>query len=238
VDSILNASCATRNPRKGGDILNRKWPQFSVGFVIRLGHIMSYSTFVVLVIYVVQLRSQGGGLKKIYDDGDGVSVYEHMDSMGMTESIRDSNRNGKFEYHEYNIMLNSTYDLSIRLVNNEEGPVPSKVAFFLVSKSQKQRGAALVVGDVDEFGRYQACTVSFLGKDMKKEIVYSDWDLDGRIDSEVYVEKHVTNVLFKNQWVPIVPDRPYKFPEYVTVNLNGVETRLEFVNGAFQPVLQ
>ena len=202
-------------------------------------HKLGYSvlTALLLVSIYLNLRDRHLGLELLQTDGE-MALYKHVDSSGLTEMVKDVDGDGIYEYHDYTISLSEGREFSFMIWNEDERAVPAHVAMTFVDRQGKQD---FKVGfkDVDEDGVYHACIISSSDVRGGDKSRYEDWDFDGRFEFSVVGEEQPSKyVLYDDQWLSVLLDRPYEIPKFVTVMLDGRETKLEFRNGEFHTAIE
>lgn len=185
-------------------------------------------------LIALNLRRPYSGLVLLaHEEGD-IKTYGHLDSFGVTEVIQDGGHDGRPPSHLYRFAVSVETALVSAVGSKPRDSGNHDVyAVQFISKKAGQRNASLSVANLDGAGLLQECNISFSDGLTKPDMLYSDWNFDGRIDVEFLKGGDVMNVRMGSEWLPVLMDRPKVHGAYVTVILDGVETRIDFVNGAF-----
>lgn len=184
-------------------------------------------------IYLLAIARKDRGLEVI-GRGEGFVEYRNPYTRGLTELVEDVNGNGIYEFHMYSIELSETDICHIMLLNTEEDVTPQSITLKYEDKGSRQNSAAITMTAKSAEGIYRALNMHFLSDGAEQKLVYSDWNFDGVFDSQTVKDGNQMNVLYKNEWVPAIQGKPYKWPEYVTVSIDGRDVVLDFVEGEFR----
>ncbi len=192
-------------------------------------------TLLLALSLVLHFRDPDGCLKVVYKaDGKG-TFYAHVGSAGLTELTRDDDNDGIYELHDYSVELPGGMLATLTILNPNDGSMPEGIGMRFGDLESQYRNVIVTMLDPDSSGVYHACSVSFLGGSDKNKVTHSDWDLDGRFDAQKLAGQEQWSVIYNGQWLPVLPDKPFDFPKFVTVMLEEVETKLVFRDGEFFP---
>jgi len=189
-----------------------------------------------LSIYL-NIKERRMGLELLHTDGE-MALYKHLDSSGLTEMVKDIDGDGVYEYHDYTVSLSEGREFSFKIWNEEERAIPAHVAMTFLDRHGRQ-DFKVGFNDVDEDGVYHACVIGFSDGSGGEKVRYEDWDFDGRFEFRIIGDEQPTKyVLYNDQWVSVLLDRPYEIPSFVTVKIDGQETKLKFRNGEFHTAIE
>ena len=204
----------------------------------RMRHILGYGVLLLAIagLLVMLIRDRPIVMEVIGEGEDGLIELRHLDSQGLTEIIQDKNGNGVTDFHEYRMTMINGIQIRVTILNSKEQSIPENVTLeFRDSRDGNQSLAVTMVNNASN-GSFNLCQFSYLNDQMERERVYSDWDFDGQIDTRTRVPENQMAIRYHNAWLPVLPDAPYKWLEFVTCPIDGEHTRFEFRDGDFHPI--
>ena len=188
-----------------------------------------------ILSFLWHFRSSDSCLKKVHEADGGEIVYAHVGSAGLTELIRDDDKDGIYELHDYTVELPGGMIGTLTILNPNDARIPEGISMRFGGYEGQHRNVSVTMLEPDSSGVYHACSVSFIGGSERNKVTYSDWNLDGRFDAQKLAGQEQWSVIYKGQWHPLLAGKPYEFPKFVTVMLGRKETRLVFRDGEFLP---